>query len=298
MADRIRADGVDILVDLAGHTVNGRLRMFARRAAPVQVSYLGYPDTTGLDTMDYRLTDQWADPAGMTEGHYTESLVRLPGGFLSYGPPRACPAPGLPPVLEAGHLTFGSFNNASKLNPGVIALWSDLLKALPDARLLLKSQQLGDAGTRDWFRDRFEANGVSAQRVEFLGWQANGTSHLELYRKVDIGLDPFPYNGTTTTCEALWMGVPVITMAGDRHCARVGVSLLSKTGLDGLIADSARDFVEKAGALAADIGRLRELRAELRERMQASGLTNGRSLAAELEAAYRRMWRDWHGDGR
>jgi predicted O-linked N-acetylglucosamine transferase (SPINDLY family) len=227
VAELVRADAVDILVDLVGHTVNNRLLVFARKPAPVQISYLGYPNTTGLSTIDYRLTDAWADPPGRADRFHTETLVRLQGGFLCYQPWPGTPEVSPLPALTSGHITFASFNNATKVNPEVIALWSKILRLLPNARLIMKALQLGDIGTRQRFAQLFEQNGVSMERVELLGWASSTAEHLELYNRVDIGLDPFPYNGTTTTCEALWMGVPVIVLAGNTHAARVGVSLLS-----------------------------------------------------------------------
>ncbi|MFQ5545679.1 MAG: FkbM family methyltransferase, partial [Acidiferrobacterales bacterium] len=293
VADLVREDGVDILVDLAGHTGKNRLLVFARKPAPVQVSYLGYPNTTALATMDYRLTDAWADPPGHMENSYTEELVRLPHGFLCYRPPQDSPEVAELPALSAGHITFASFNNASKVNANVIGLWSKILRALPDARLIMKARPLGDVGTRQRFEELFEQNGVSTGRVELLGWASSTAEHLELYNRVDIGLDPFPYNGTTTTCEALWMGVPVIVLAGTTHAARVGVSLLSSVGLPELIADTPEAYVALAISLAGDLDRLQQLRAELRAKVARSPVTDETRFTRALEGVYRNVWHGW-----
>ena len=218
LAENIRADGIDILVDLAGHTAGNRLLVFARRPAPVQVSWLGYPNTTGLKAMDYRLVDAVTDP----EDEASETLVRLANGFLCYRPPDV--APPVAPSRPAGPPIFGSFNNITKVTASCIELWSRILTEVPEARLLLKSRQLADAATRELCRDRFAAQNVAPERLELLGPLASLESHLGLYADVDVGLDPFPYNGTTTTCEALWMGVPVVTLRGGHHRGRVGAS--------------------------------------------------------------------------
>ena len=292
-AQRIRDDRIDILVDLAGHTANNRLLTFARKPAPVQVAYLGYPNTTGLTTMDYRLTDAHADPVGCTEHLYTERLVRLPRVFLCYRPTEGAPPLVPPPVLKTGQLTFGSFNALSKITPEVVACWSRILRALPKARLILKNASLRDEATCRRYLDLFSREGIAPERLELLSWTASASGHLALYWRVDIALDPFPYNGTTTTCEALWMGVPVITLAGSRHAGRVGVSLLTQVGLEDLIAQSEADYLALAVRLAADPERLTRLRSGLRERVAASPLCDAAAFARDVEAAYRTMWRDW-----
>jgi len=295
VANMIRNDAIDILVDLAGHTAHNRLAVFARQPAPVQVTYLGYPNTTGLPQMDYRLTDVYADPPGQ-EGHHTETLVRLPRGFLCYAPPREAPAVGPAPASTAGHITFGSFNAMAKINEGVVALWAKLLEAVPRSRLLMKNHSLRDAATRARYAALFEARGIAPDRLDLVGSLERPTEHLMLYNRVDIGLDPFPYNGTTTTCEALWMGVPVMTLAGDRHAGRVGASLLTQVGLTELVAQTPDDYVRLAAALAGDRERLTALRAALRERMQRSPLCDAQSFTRDLEAAYRERWQAWCAD--
>lgn len=288
--DLIRRDRIDILVDLAGHTGNNRMLLFARKPAPVQVSYLGYPGTTGLHTMDYRLTDDIADPEGVADQFYVERLIRLPGGFLCYRPFQSPPVAALP-CLANEFVTFGSFNNFAKVTPQVLMLWTRLLAAVPGARLLLKAGGLASEATRRELMGYFLANGVAAGRVDLRNPDQSITQHLERYNEVDIGLDTFPYNGTTTTCEALWMGVPVITLAGGTHVSRVGASILKRAGLDDLIAQSADSYIEKAAALASDIGRLKTLRGDLRARMESSPLCDAAGFTRELEAVYERMWR-------
>ena len=292
LAERMRADGIDILVDLAGHTANNRIRAFAYQPAPVQITYLGYANTTGMPAMHYRLSDQWADPPGQ-EPVYTEELIRLPRGFLSYTPPKDAPAVTDTPAQKNGHLTLGSFNVLAKTTPQVVAFWAELLKTLPDAHLLLKSRALADAATRERYFQQFTTHGIAPERLELIGWTATRQEHLALYARIDIGLDTFPYNGTTTTCEALWMGVPVIALAGDRHAARVGVSLLTRLGLPELIAQTPQDYIDIARRLSQDPHMLSALRHSLRGRIQASTLGDGVAFTRELEDAYRQLWRRW-----
>lgn len=292
LAALIAADELDILVDLAGHTAHNRLPLLARRLAPIQVSYLGYPNTTGLAAMDYRLTDRWADPPGAGDDGYTESLVRLPGGFLCYAPPDDAPPPA-PPLAAGGGVVFGSFNNHAKLAEPVIAAWSGLLAALPEARLLLKNNSLADSRTRALCHDRFARHGVAPARVELLGRLPARADHLALYGRVDIALDTFPYSGTTTTCEALWMGVPVVTLAGTAHAGRVGVSILNQLGLPELIAADVAAYRDIAQRLAGDTARVTAWRTQLRGRMRASPLCDPVRFRRELHAAYRQMWQRW-----
>ena len=293
LAERIRADGIDILVDLAGHTANNRLLVFARKPAPVQVTWLGYPNTTGLEAIDYRLVDAVTDPVGEADAWASETLVRLEGGFLCYSALKDAPEPTVPPCLKTGTVTFGSFNNPAKVSAATLDAWATLLSRLPQARLLLKGAPFADAATRALFLARLGERGVAAERVELVAWLPGTAAHLALYHRVDIALDPFPYNGTTTTCEALWMGVPVVTLRGDRHAGRVGASLLSQIGLTDLIANSVEEYVEIALALAGNPGRLDNLRRALRPLMVASPLCDGRVFARKMEAAFRTMWQHW-----
>lgn len=292
VAELIREDGIDILVDLAGHTAGSRLLVFARKPAPVQVTWCGYPATTGLAAIHYRITDAIADPPGETDHLYTEQLVRLPGAFLCYGPPEDAPAVSELPARASGGVTFGCFNVLAKVTPRMVAAWSALLAAVPDARLVLKSAPLVDESTRELVRERFRARGADLARVELLG-PVSRREHFETYHRIDIALDTFPYNGTTTTFEALWMGVPVVTVAGRTHASRVGASLLENAGLGGWVARSLEEYVELAAAKARRTDELAELRAGLRERIARSPLTGAALFTSRLEEAYRRIWRNW-----
>lgn len=293
VAAKIREDGIDILVDLAGHTAGNRLTLFARRAAPVQVTWLGYPNTTGMQAMDYRLTDDIADPPGESDELHTETLVRLPHGFLCYQTGAAEPPVAPLPAISRGHITFGSFNALAKTTPEVISTWAEILRAVPGSRLVLKSLALADDATRVRLVRAFREQGVDTDRIEPLGWLPARGSHLEHYARVDIALDPFPYNGTTTTFEALWMGVPVVTLRGERHAGRVGASILQRAGLADWIAATRTEYVAIAAAKAADVAALAALRSTLRERVQASGLTDLPRFTKSLEDAYRSMWSAW-----
>jgi predicted O-linked N-acetylglucosamine transferase (SPINDLY family) len=279
----IRADRIDILVDLSGHTSGGRLGIFAARPAPVQMTWLGYPNTTGLGTIDYRITDGVADPAG-EDAYYSEALLRLDGCFLSYRPVTDAPEPAPLPALANGHVTFGSFNNFSKINPGVLQLWAGVLKQTPGSRLLLKCPALTDAAVQERVSNALRALGIGAERVDLLGHTRTRQEHLALYARVDIALDTFPYNGTTTTCEALWMGVPVLSLAGEHHAGRVGASLLSAAGLADWLADTPEAFVSTASGRAGDIDTLARLRASLRQQLQASPLCGAETFTRTFEA--------------
>lgn len=289
----ITKDDIDILVDLAGHTRGSRILIFARKPSPIQVTWLGYPDTTGLSVMDYRLTDTVADPLGPETDLATEKLIRLEGGFLCYRPSGESYPISPPPVLDTGMITFGSFNNNAKISDRTISVWSRVLKNVPGSRLKLKSRSFADFGTRKHILERFDYCGVSSERIWFEGYRVSLKEHFLLYGSVDIALDTFPYNGTTTTCEALWMGVPVIALYGNSHVSRVGGSLLHQTGLDGLLAFSEDEYVEKAVNLSKDIDLLYELRQELRPILANSSLMNPLGFCEKLERAYRDMWKEW-----
>jgi predicted O-linked N-acetylglucosamine transferase (SPINDLY family) len=289
VAALVRADGIDILVDLAGHTARHRLLAFARRPAPVQVTWLGYPNTTGLAAIDYRLTDAVSDPPG-SEAWHSEELLRLPGPFSCYQPSVDSPAVGPLPAAATGAFTFGCFNHLAKITPAVLDLWAEILRDQPAARLLLRSRGLVDRETTARVRADFAARGVAPSRLECDGEELSLTRHLGRYGCVDVALDPFPYNGTTTTCEALWMGAPVVTLAGRTHVSRVGASLLTHVGASGWIADSAAAYVAICRELTADPGRLAALRAGLRDRMRASPLCDGPGFTRRLEEAFRAMW--------
>ena len=292
IADQVREDGIDILVDLAGHTPANRLRVFSRKPAPVQVSYLGYPNTTGLKTMDYRLTDAIADPEGEDRWH-VEQLVRLPGSFLCYRPPADAPDVTPLPALASGGVTFGSFNNLAKIGPEVVELWAQLVASVPGSRLLVKNPSLTDAATRERYFAAFTGHGLAREQVELIGHTPTQIEHLALYGRIDIALDTFPYNGTTTTCEALWMGVPVVSLAGSRHAGRVGASLLRTVGHDEWVTTSKEAYIATAVGLATDRDALRVIRTELRNEMTSSALCDARGFARNMEAAFRDMWRHW-----
>jgi protein O-GlcNAc transferase len=298
VANLVRADGIDILVDLAGHTAKSRLRFFALQPAPVQVTYLGYPYTTGLPTMHYRLTDAVADPPGEPTSH-TEELIRLPHGFCCYTPPSTAPDVAPLPALKAGFVTFGSLHALHRLNPAVLDLWSEVLRAAPTARLLVFRHSLQGKMKENLHRQLTE-RGIDPARIELRSAYAKDSSnspYLGVYHDVDISLDTFPWSGHTTACESLWMGVPVITLRGTRHAGRMVASVLTQIGLPELIADTPQQYVEKAAQLAQDLDRMTQLRGELRDRMRNSPLCDGKGFTRGLEAAYREMWQKWCGSG-
>lgn len=286
-------DQIDILVDLSGHTSRNRILVFAQKPAPVQVTYLGYPCTTGLQAIDYRIADAVTDRLGTAEDDFVEELVRLPGTFLNYQPLAEAPEVGPLPSIAKGYITFGSFNSLIKVNKDVVKLWASILHAVPNSRLMLKGYALSSQKTRDSFTDMFEQNGIGPERLTLVDWNSTVSGHLDLYNEIDIGLDPFPYNGTTTTCEALWMGVPVISLAGDKHVSRVGASLMGAVGLSELVADSSEEYVAIAVSLATDTGQLNRLRTMLRDMMRQSTLLDTTEYVKNLETAYRSMWQAW-----
>ena len=289
LAARIAADGIDILVDLCGHFGGHRLGAFALRPAPVQVTWMGYPATTGMRQMDYRISDAIADPPGETDPWHSERLARLPGGFLCYRPYEEAPDVASAPCLRSRRVTFGSFNNLAKVTDQVVACWSCLLDRVPGSRLLLKDRGFADEETRQDWSARFARHGVGHDRLELHARVENLKGHLDFYRNVDIALDPFPYNGTTTTCEAFWMGVPVVSLAGSRHAARVGASLLAQVGLDDLVAQDEEGYLAIAAGLAGDPVRLETMRRGMRARMAASPLCDNADFARRIEEAYRTM---------
>lgn len=296
-AELIRRDGIDILVDLAGHTADSRLTIFACKPAPVQVAWLGYCGTTGMRTMDYRLTDAFCDPPGTTDHLHTETLIRLPQCAWCFRPFDAVPPASAPPAAAAGHVTFGSFNAMPKITDAMLAVWSRILREVPGSRLLLKNLGLGGTEVKARVRARIERAGIAPERIELRGNTPSVAGHLALYGQVDIALDTFPYHGTTTTCEALWMGVPVVSLAGKTHASRVGVSLLTNAGLPEGIANSEEHYSELAANLANDLPRLTHHRRTLRQQMQESPLMDAPRFARDVEQAYRRMWREWCARG-
>lgn len=279
---QIRKDKIDVLIDLSGHTAHNHLPVFARKPAPVQITWLGYPNTTGLQMMDYRLVDNITDPEGY-EAFCTEQLIRMPGCFICYKPPESIPDIKPLPCETNGYITFGSFNNLSKMGESCIRTWADLLLRVPDARLLIKNRSLTSESLKTRYRQYFVDQGIDVNRIIMMGHTATRYGHLDLYNQIDIALDTFPYNGTTTTCEALLMGVPVIALAGDRHAARVSASLLTAIGHDDLLAGSIDDFISRACALAADVEKLQQLHTSLRADMQGSCLCHSAAFARHFE---------------
>jgi predicted O-linked N-acetylglucosamine transferase (SPINDLY family) len=291
---RIGELGVDVLVELNGLTEGHRLGLLARRAAPLQVSWIGYPNITGLPTIDYRIVDAVTDPPGVAPGPSGEAgperCYRLPGPFSVYSFSGDLPGISGPPCIEAGHVTFGSFNNLAKLNDPLIALWASLLKAVPDARLLIKNIALSCHSPRERLQQAFEAHGIAPGRVRFHGRVDEQAAHMAFFNRVDICLDSFPYNGTTTNCDSLLMGVPFVTLKGDDHRSRVGASQLTHAGLEAWIADNEMDYVRIAAGLAADPETLERWRGRLRQQLMDSPLMDAAGLTARLERAYRDMW--------
>jgi predicted O-linked N-acetylglucosamine transferase (SPINDLY family) len=291
-AKQIADDRIDILVDLAGHTSHNRATLMARRAAPVQMTYLGYPDTTGMSAVQHRITDAYADPPGMTESLYSEDLLRLPDCFLCYRPDDDVPEPTEPPTARNGFVTFGSYNNFAKVTEPMMRLWATILSRVPNSRLLLKARALASRSAKERVAEIFARYGIDSDRLSMVGWVEYAQRHA-IIQQSDIALDAFPYHGTTTTCEVLWAGVPWITLAGRAHVSRVGVSILSNVGLADFIAANEEEYANKAISLASDPQRLAKLRSELRERMQASPLLKRDAFARKLETAYREVWRKW-----
>ncbi len=289
-ARKVQEDQIDILVDLAGHTNRNSLMMFARKPAPVQVTWLGYPNTTGFSCMDYRITDALCDPVGMTDSLHTEKLIRLPDCFSCFTPPAQSPTIGALPARNGGEIMFGSFNYFIKMNEQVIETWARILARVANSRLTLKYRSLNSESVQTVVRAAFAKHGVTRERLVLLGNDASQLDHLARYNSIDIALDPFPYNGTTTTCDALWMGVPVIALAGRTHVARVGVSQLTNIGLSELIAADVDSYVDIAVALANDLPRLTQLRGSLRERMKTSPLMDAPRFTRNLERAFHEMW--------
>jgi len=286
-AEMIRADRIDILVDLTLHMAENRILLFARKPAPVQVTWLGYPGTTGLETMDYRLTDPYLDPPGQFDDDYTEKSVRLPATFWCLDR-AALESADVPPVNDlpattAGHITFGCFNNFCKFNQPLLDLWKRALDAVPGSRMILLAPH---GSCQSWVRQTL------GDRVSFVA-RENRPQYLKYYHRIDIGLDTLPYNGHTTTLDSLWMGVPVVTMIGQTVVGRAGLSQLSNLNLTDLITKSPQEFVDCAAHLAGDIPRLTDLRRTLRDRMRASPLLDGRRFARDVEEAYHSIWKTW-----
>lgn len=295
LAERIRSDGIDILVDLAGHTALNRLPVFARKPAPVQATWLGYPATTGLAAMDYRITEENLDPAGMTEACHTETLLRLPSS-AAFRPAEESPPVNELPALSAaaGGLVLASLNNLVKINGEVIGVWARILAALPGARLMLGNAT--DAGTARHLVGAFAAAGVAADRL-ILHPKLSMADYLAIHHRIDLALDPFPYNGGTTSCHSLWMGVPVVTLAGRSTASRYGVALMEGLGLGEFVAPTEDAYVARVLQLAGDLPRLNAIRQSLRQRIAANFDRDPQRLTRHLEAAYRDIWKRWCAQG-
>lgn len=291
LAELILDDAVDILVDLSGHTAGNRMAVFARKPAPLQLTWFGYPGTTGLDSIDYKVTDAVCDPPGASETLYTERLLRLPDVLYCYQPPADMPEVAESPALRNGYVTFGGMNGAAKLNPQWIALWAGLLSEVPRSRLVLAAVPVGATGDR--LRTLFSRHGVDPARISMHA-RMPYEKFWELHHEVDVALDTYPCNGGTTTCETVWLGVPVVTFMGSRFGGnRLGTSMLASLGLHELTARTSADYLAIARGLAADLPRLAALRRGLRARMRASSLTDRDRFMRNLERAYRDIWREW-----
>lgn len=293
VAEMIRNDGIDMLIDLSGHTPGNALEVFAHHPAPIQITWLGYATTTGLSCIDYRIVDHYTDPVGMSEQYHTETLWRLPDSFMVYQEPHESPAVSELPVLSNNYITFGSFNNFAKINSEVIRLWAQILIALPTARLMIKAAGLDETEQQQRVWSLFAVYGITKERLVLFDRDANYQDHLARYGEVDIALDTFPYNGGTTSLEGLWMGVPVLTLAGERFASRIGVSIAHTIGLTDWIADTPEEYVSKAVGFSCDPAKLHELRRGMRGRLRSSPLMNTERFTGNLEAAYRGMWKRW-----
>ena len=287
----IYLDEIDILVDLAGHTGGTRVAVMPYRPAPVQITYLGYPNTTGLATVDYRISDPYVDIEDGTL--YTEKLLRLPECFLCFGRFEEQPVNEAPPFEKNGYITFGSFNNLAKLSPSTLRAWARVLERVPDSHLLIKAKGGDDSRIRENIKAEFAGQGGAAERLTLVGTLDSRPAHLDYYNRIDIALDTFPYNGTTTTCEALWMGVPVITHVGQAHAQRVSYSILKNVGIEETIAMSVDQYIEIAVRLAADTRALQRLRTEIPGKLRRSILCHPERFTRQLEAAYTKAWEEY-----
>lgn len=293
VANLIERDQIDILVEIGGHTVDNRLRVLAYKPAPIQVDYGGI-STTAMRQIDYRLTDSIMD-SPKSQQFYTEESVYLPTGFICYNPPRSAPPIGALPAVRKGYVTFASFNNSCKINEFVLVLWAQILKAVDKSCFLMKFRGGDDRAVRDYYISRFEEMGIDRDRVHTCGWKSSA-EHLQLYNEVDIALDTYPYTGCLTTLEAMWMGVPVITLVGGDSAyflSRAGLSMLSRVGLEFFAASTPDEYVARAIALSMNTEALARIRASMRPRMMSSTLCDAEAYAHGVEAAYRKMWRRW-----
>jgi len=302
-AELVRGHGIDLLIDLAGHTAHNRLLLFAHKPAPVQVTWLGYSNTTGMTAMDYRLTDGFADPPPIlpsvpsafspaADALHTETLVRLPDIFACYRPPEDAPPINPLPALVKRHITFGSFHTLAKLNDPLFELWARILSQVPNSRLLMVAAGLNEPTCRERLAAFFGARGIAPDRLDFRGNQPLA-KYLAAHHEVDLTLDSYPFTGHTIACHALWMGVPVVTLAGESHRSRMVASVLHAAGLSELIAGTPEEYVDIAIQLTKDLPRLANLREGLRYRLRITSLLDAARFARNMEDAYRAMWRYW-----
>jgi predicted O-linked N-acetylglucosamine transferase (SPINDLY family) len=292
ICNEIHKESIHILVDLAGHTKSNRIEVFAMKPAPIQMSYLGYPGTTGLSQIDYRITDSWADPPG--EGkYYAEQLVRMPNCFLCYHPDLQISQPSGLPSEKNGWITFGSFNRMPKMNNTILEIWASILKRLKKSRLLLKTKAFKDPDIQKKIKKFFENKGIESNRLILLQFSPTQAQHFSLYNQMDIALDTYPYHGTTTTCEALFMGVPVITLKGQVHVSRASVSILHNVGLQDCIANTPEEYMYKAIQMASNIPLLRQIRQQLRTIVISSSLCDTQNYISDLERKYLWMWNQY-----
>ncbi|SIO13922.1 Predicted O-linked N-acetylglucosamine transferase, SPINDLY family [Singulisphaera sp. GP187] len=291
VAELIQRDRLDILVDLSGHTARHRMGLFAHKPAPIQVTYLGYPNTTGLATIDYLLTDAIADPPDDPTWS-SEIPYHLPDVFCCYSPPEEAPEVNPLPALQAQGVTFGSLHKLPKLNSRVLELWAELLRSIPTARLLLYRNNLRGQ-RKEEIEAFFRAQGITADRLELRNIVEGGGNHYQIYQDIDISLDVFPWSGHTTACESVWMGVPIVTLRGNRHAGRMTASVLTCLGLNDWIAETPQQYLDIAQRFASDRTHLAELRRTMRTRMNCSPMGDGQTWTKNLENAYRTMWHQW-----
>ena len=289
VADLIRDDGIDILVDLSGHLRGNRLLVFARKPAPVQITYLAYPGTTGMSVMDYRITDSWCDPPGEHDSHYCEELIRLPGCMWCFNPPQGMPEVAPLPAQKSGGITFASTNSIAKVSDEMLELWSRIVLSVPASRIVFAT--VPPKG-RERVLSVLAGNGVGMERVAFFD-RLPRDQFWAMYDQIDILLDTNPCNGGTTTCEALWLGVPVVSLRGQVFQSRAGFSILNAVGLPDLVAQTREEYHDKAVRLASDLPALSALRSRLREQMRCSSLVDGKGFTREIERLYQEVWRRW-----
>jgi len=291
---QIRQNKIDILVDLSGYTSENLLSFFSQKLAPLQIEYLGYPNTLGVSFMDYRLVDTHTEPPEYAQQHSSEQLLYLPNSYFCYQPPSIVENLSVspPPVLKNGFITFGSFNNPAKVSDKTIQYWSAILQQVAGSRLLLKSKAFAEADIQQLFTARFTQHGIAAERLMFKD-AVEKREHFAVYQEIDIALDTYPYNGATTTCEALWMGVPVLSLSGETHPSRMGLSILSCVGLSDLVSNEPEIFIQKTVDLAQDVSRLQTLHHSIREQMQHSPLMQAAPFTRYLETLYQQVWADY-----